>query len=220
MLSSRLPGESGHFPTQSRRGALGTLGAGALALIGSSMPASAFFPKKSGSPRVVVNGGGGATVIGDLSELPAEWVARQGSELKAYAAYLGSLKLQRLSVRQVIEAHAKQRGSVWNTLPPRSLWRQMVPTLRVIDRLSMELGQPVKEIVSAYRCPAYNARCAGARSGSWHQANVAVDVQFAVAASTVAQTARTLRSRGLFRGGVGRYSGFTHVDTRGQNVDW
>jgi uncharacterized protein YcbK (DUF882 family) len=125
-----------------------------------------------------------------------------------------------LTVHQVIEAHAKQRGTVWNTLPPRALWRQMVPTLRVIDRLCQEMEQPVTEIVSAYRCPAYNARCAGARSGSWHQANVAVDVKFAVAASTVAQTARTLRSRGLFRGGVGRYSGFTHVDTRGQNVDW
>ena len=219
MPSSRSTGETGHFPSQSRRGALGTLGVGALALIGSSMPASALFTKKPGNPRVVVNGGGSA-VIGDLSDLPAEWVARQGSNLKAYVAYLGSLRLQKLTVRQVIEAHAKQRGTVWNTLPPRSLWRQMVPTLRVIDRLSQELEQPVKEIVSAYRCPAYNARCAGARSGSWHQANVAVDVQFAVAASTVAQTARTLRSRGLFRGGVGRYSGFTHVDTRGQNVDW
>ncbi len=219
MLSSRITGETGHLSFQSRRGALGTLGAGALALIGSSLPASAFFSKKPGTPRVIVNGGGGA-VVGDLSDLPAEWVARQGSNLKAYAGYLGSLKLKHLTVHQVIEAHAKQRGTVWNTLPPRALWRQMVPTLRVIDRLCQEMEQPVAEIVSAYRCPAYNARCAGARSGSWHQANVAVDVKFAAAASTVAQTARTLRSRGLFRGGVGRYSGFTHVDTRGQNVDW
>lgn len=217
MLSSLITGESGHFPSQSRRGALGTLGFGVLALIGSSTPASAFFSRKSSTPRVVVNGGG---AVADLSGLPAEWVARQGSNLRDYTAYLGSLKLQRLSVRQVIEAHAKQRGTVWNNLPPRNLWRQMVPTLRVIDRLSQELGQPVEEIISAYRCPAYNARCAGARSGSWHQANVAVDVKFPANASTVAQTARTLRSRGLFRGGVGRYSGFTHVDTRGQNVDW
>ncbi|PAW70689.1 MAG: hypothetical protein B9S38_07365 [Verrucomicrobiia bacterium Tous-C4TDCM] len=219
MLSSRITGETGNLSCQSRRGALGTLGAGALALIGSSLPASAFLSKKPGTPRVIVNGGGGA-VVGDLSDLPAEWVARQGSNLKAYAGYLGSLKLQHLTVHQVIETHAKQRGTVWNTLPPRALWRQMVPTLRVIDRLCQEMEQPVAEIVSAYRCPAYNARCAGARSGSWHQANVAVDVKFAAAASTVAQTARTLRSRGLFRGGVGRYSGFTHVDTRGQNVDW
>jgi hypothetical protein len=38
------------------------------------------------------------------------------------------------------------------------LWRLMVPTLRVIDRLCQEMEQPVTEIVSAYRCPAYNAR--------------------------------------------------------------
>jgi hypothetical protein len=219
MLSTSISGESGPLSSQSRRGALGTLGFGALALIGSSTSASAFFSKKPGTPRVIVNGGGRTAAV-DLSGFPAEWVTRQGSNLKDYAAYLGSLKLQRLTVRQVIEAHAKQRGTVWNMLPPRSLWRQMVPTLKVIDRVCLEIEQPVAEIVSAYRSPAYNARCAGARSGSWHQANVAVDVKFAAAASTVAQTARTLRSRGLFRGGVGRYSAFTHVDTRGQNVDW
>lgn len=219
MLPLSNSASSGPLSSTSRRGALGTLGLGALALIGSSLPASAFFSRKPGTPRVLVNGGGRTAAV-DLSGLPAEWVGLQGSNLRDYAAYLNSLKLQRLTVRQVIEAHAKQRGSVWNGLPPRNLWRQMVPTLRVVDRVCLELEQPVKEIVSAYRSPAYNARCAGARSGSWHQANVAVDVKFPVAASTVAQTARTLRSRGLFRGGVGRYSGFTHVDTRGQNVDW
>jgi uncharacterized protein YcbK (DUF882 family) len=96
----------------------------------------------------------------------------------------------------------------------------MAPTLKVVDRVSVQLGQPVREIVSAYRSPAYNARCAGASRGSWHQANVAVDVKFPVPPSTVAQTVRTLRSAGYFRGGVGRYSSFTHIDTRGQNVDW
>ncbi len=219
MLCFQSSAESPSSQFQSRRGALGTLGAGALALIGSSLPASALFSRKPRTPRVLVNGGGGGGAV-DFSDLPADWVALQGSNLKAYAGYLASIKFQRLTVKQVLVAHAKQRGSVWNSLPPRTLWRQMVPTLMVIDRVSLELEQPVKEIISAYRSPAYNARCPGARSGSWHQANVAVDVKFPVHASTVAQTARTLRSRGMFRGGVGRYSGFTHVDTRGQNVDW
>ncbi len=156
----------------------------------------------------------------DLSALPAEWVARQGNEIKVYAAYLTAVRLQRLTPQQVIEAHAKKHGQIWNSLPPRNLWRQMVPTLRVIDRVAMELGQPVGEIVSAYRSPAYNATCSGARRGSWHQANVAIDVKFGATPSSVAGAARSLRSRGLFRGGVGRYGSFTHVDTRGQNVDW
>ncbi|MCW1921479.1 D-Ala-D-Ala carboxypeptidase family metallohydrolase [Luteolibacter arcticus] len=214
MLIDPSRGESAHIPLQSRRGALGTLGAGALALLGTTGSASAFFSKK---PKITIVT---AASTVDLSGLPAEWVARQGRELKAYSDFLASLRLQRLTPRQVIEAHAKQRGSVWNALPPRAYWRQMVPTLRVIDRVAIQLGQPVKEIVSAYRAPAYNSRCPGAKSGSYHQANVAIDVQFPVATSTVAQTARTLRSSGLFRGGVGRYSTFTHIDTRGQNVDW
>ena len=217
MSQPKASGETRIPALQSRRGALGTLGLGALALFGSNTSASAFFSRKSSTPRVIVNSASAAL---DLRELPAEWIARQGSNLKDYAAFLASLRLQRLTPKQVIEAHAKKHGATWNTLPPRAMWRQMAPTLRVVDRVAMELGQPVGEIVSAYRSPSYNATCPGAKSGSYHQVNVALDVKFASSPSTVAQTARSLRSRNLFRGGVGRYSGFTHIDTRGQNVDW
>ena len=205
-FSSQSP-ESLHL---SRRRVIGSLGAGAIAMIASSTPASALFGwgKKSGGRAV------------DLSGLPDEWVARQGSGLQAYADFLGGLRLERLTPLQVIEAHAKKHGTVWNSLPPRKMWKQMAPTLKVVDRVALELGQPVREIVSAYRSPAYNARCAGARRGSWHQANVAVDVRFPARASVVSSAARTLRSRGYFQGGVGRYASFTHIDTRGQNVDW
>ncbi|WP_193214175.1 YcbK family protein [Luteolibacter marinus] len=211
MLFSDFSGDPARSPRLTRRGAIGSLGAGAFALFASATPASALFGWKS-KPR------GGASL--NLDELPAEWVERQGRTLGAYADYLGGLQLKRLTPQQVIAAHAKRHGSVWNTLPPKSLWKQMAPTLKVVDRLAEELGQPVKEIVSAYRSPAYNARCAGASSGSWHKSNVAVDVKFPVHASSVAAKARTMRARGLFRGGVGRYSSFTHIDTRGQNVDW
>ena len=203
-----------------RRGALGTLGFGALAFFSSNSPVSAMVTGKSNQPKVIVPTSGRGAVSLDMSALPPEWVQRQGNELKVYAAYLTSIRLQRLTPQQVIAAHAKRHGRIWNSLPPRSLWRQMVPTLRVVDRVAVELGQPVGEIISAYRSPAYNATCPGARSGSWHQANVAVDVKFAASASTVSGAARSLRTRGLFRGGVGRYGSFTHIDTRGKNVDW
>lgn len=201
------PGEIG--PT--RRRALGVFGASGLAVLASSAPASAFsfnFWKKSEDAAV------------DLSGLPEAWVKREGSKLKDYANFLASLKLRHVSPEQVISAHAKRRGSVWNSLPSKSLWKNMAPTLKVVDRLAVELNQPVKEIISAYRSPAYNARCSGAKRGSWHKANVAVDVKFPVRASVVSSSVRSLRSRGLFKGGVGRYSGFTHIDTRGQSVDW
>ena len=213
MSQPTVPGETRN-PIQSRRGVLGTLGLGAFALLATNTQASAFFSRKT--PKVIVN----SSSSPELGELPAVWSARQGGNLKDYAAFLASLRLQRLTPKQVIEAHAKRHGSVWNSLPPRAMWRQMAPTLKVIDRVAQELGQPVGEIVSAYRSPAYNATCRGASRGSWHQANVAIDVKFGARPSTVAQAARSLRTRGVFKGGVGRYSGFTHIDTRGRNADW
>jgi len=177
----------------------------------SSTPASAFFfSKKRESEAIRL----------DLSGLPEEWVRLQGRNLADYANYIGGMKLRYVSTKKVIEAHAKRRGTVWNSLPPKSLWRNMVATLRVVDRLAAEINQPVEEIVSAYRAPAYNARCAGAKTGSWHQANVAVDVKFPVRAAVVTTSVRSLRDRGLFKGGVGSYWNFTHIDTRGQSVDW
>jgi len=41
-----------------------------------------------------------------------------------------------------------------------------------------------------------------------------------VRASLVTSTARNLRDRGLFKGGVGGYWNFTHIDTRGENMNW
>ena len=219
MSQPNVSGEVRNPALQSRRGALGTLGLGALALLGSNTSASAFFSRKSSTPKVIVNSSSSSAAL-DLRELPSDWVARQGTNLKDYSSFLSSLRLQRLTPKQVIEAHAKKHGSIWNTLPPRNMWRQMAPTLRVIDRVAMELGQPVGEIVSAYRSPSYNATCPGAKRNSYHQVNVAIDVKFASRPTTVSQAARALRSRGVFSGGVGRYSGFTHIDTRGKNVDW
>jgi hypothetical protein len=190
-----------------RRSVLGTLGLAGLALAASASPAKAFFIRST--PASV-----------DLADLPPEWVRSQGAMLPEYAKYLASLKLTRVTPRQVIDAHAKQHGGVWNSLPPKALWKYMGPTLKVVDRIGAELDLPAKEIVSVYRSPAYNARCRGAKSNSWHRSNVAADVRFPVRPSTVTSLARKLRGQGVFAGGVGGYGGFTHVDTRGTNVDW
>jgi Peptidase M15 len=197
-----------------RRHVLSTIGLGTLGILASSTKASAGILGFGNSvrPAVMQNF--------SYAGLPEEWVARQGALLPAYVRYLQRVNLRYMTVQQVIDAHAKSHGSVWNNLPPQRLWPLAVPTLRAVDRVAMSLNQPVQEIISVYRCPVYNARCPGAKSGSWHQANVAMDVRFSTRASLVANTARDLRSRGLFKGGVGHYSDFTHIDTRGQNIDW
>lgn len=199
------------------------LGCVGLGMIVSSTSASAF--TSGATPKVNIQTQSRTAPANqkqgiDLSHLPAEWANIQGSLLPDYVRYLWGLKLVSISPAQVIEAHAKKKGSVWNSLPPKQWWTRMGYTLRVADRVAREMNVRQVEVVSAYRSPNYNARCEGARVGSWHQANVAVDVKFQARASHVTAMARNLRDRGLFKGGVGGYSEFTHIDTRGENVNW
>lgn len=189
-----------------RRNFLSAAAIGTGALIASTSISSAFLFRSA--PPVKLTG------------LPASWVEAQGNSLDSYAQYLQSLDLKQVTIQQVISAHAKNKGSVWNSLPPRSMWRNLGATLVVADKIAITLNRPVKEVTSAYRSPAYNRRCAGAKSRSYHMSNVALDLQFAASPSSVASVARQLRSHGYFKGGIGRYRSFTHVDTRGTNVDW
>jgi hypothetical protein len=207
-----------------RRGVLGTLGLAGLGVLATSAVSNAAPTDKAG-PKVSVPvsaGGSAATAVryNSIPDLPEEWASRNGAAAAAYLRYLNGLKLQRICPSQVVEAHAKQKGSVWNSIPPKPWWNRMGYVLKVVDRIAREMNVNEVEVISAYRAPAYNAHCAGARSGSWHQANVAADVKFPVAASKVTKMARELRDLGLFKGGVGGYWNFTHIDARGQNINW
>jgi hypothetical protein len=207
-----------------RRSVISSLGLAGLGLLASSATSHAFLSQKKSSsgPKVLVptQAQGAPRERIDLTDLPADWTRAQGALLPDYTRYLWSLRLKTITPKQVITAHAKCKGSTWNSLPPKQWWTRMGFTLRVADRIAQEMNVDEIEIISAYRAPAYNARCAGARTGSWHQANVAVDVKFPMRASQVASTARNLRDRGLFKGGVGGYWNFTHIDTRGENQNW
>jgi len=195
------------LPNQSRRRFLSATVLAGSALFAASNSASAFSLFR-GSSKL------------DTSNLPRDWVRSQGGELHAYANYLSSLRLRHIGVEEVIAAHAKTKGNLWNTLPSRALWKNMGQTLWVADEVAHRLGGSIKEVTSAYRSPDYNARCDGARPNSFHKTNYALDLKYHASPSTVARIARSVREEGRYQGGVGRYSGFTHVDTRGYNVDW
>jgi hypothetical protein len=212
----------------SRRGVLGTMGLAGLGLLASASPAAAFGSKQNQKsiPKVSVATASQASGYANHAvpytvrpDLPEEWEARHGRIVWDYIRYLNSLGLRRINPSQVVASHAKKSGNVWNTLPPKSTWRRMGYTLKVVERIAMELNISQVEVISAYRSPAYNAR-SGGKSGSWHQANVATDVRFPVRARLVTTTARELRDLGLFKGGVGGYWNFTHIDCRGSNVNW
>lgn len=106
-----------------------------------------------------------------------------------------------------------------NTAPPETLWPNIVPTAKILDQLRARLGVAIK-INSAYRSPAYNQAIGGA-GASWHMQFLACDITASgVSPRKVADTLTQMRREGMFIGGIGRYPGFTHVDTRGVNVDW
>ncbi|MGY8640061.1 MAG: YcbK family protein [Verrucomicrobiales bacterium] len=120
---------------------------------------------------------------------------------------------------EVLRPHRNVRNGVANKLPPKTLWSHMAPTLRVDDKIRTRLGSQLNYINSAYRSPAYNAKCPGAASRSYHMQNCALDLMFGCGSETAFAMAKTLRSEGVFRGGIG-YSSFIHIDTRGHDSTW
>lgn len=137
-----------------------------------------------------------------------------------YATFLSSLNLRHINISLVLDSHAKQHHGVKNALPPSEMWNNLVGPLRVADAICERLQEEVLLIASAYRTAAYNALCPGSAKNSQHLQNGALDLIFRTDPAEVAHVARDLRAQGLYHGGVGQYQNFTHVDTRGENVDW
>jgi hypothetical protein len=103
-----------------------------------------------------------------------------------------------------------------NTDPPRGLWPSLLAVVKVADEARHRLGKPLR-ITSGFRSVAYNRAIKGA-VGSFHTKAAALDL--AGSPATLHKILTQMRSEGLFRGGIGRYKTFCHVDVRGKNVDW
>lgn len=115
--------------------------------------------------------------------------------------------------------HTERRG-VKNSQPPRDMWMAIVPTLRIVDELRSFFGRSIV-ILSSYRSEAYNAPIDGAAKNSYHKKFQALDI--AVSGKSPKQVFAVLsqwRSEGKFKGGLGLYSTFVHIDTRGYNATW
>lgn len=105
-----------------------------------------------------------------------------------------------------------------NSHPPKELWPKIIPTLKVLDQLRQKVGR--LKITSGYRNQAYN-RAIGGEKNSYHQHFIACDViPLDAGVVTLWKAASELRKQGGFKGGLGRYSSFVHVDTRGYNATW
>jgi uncharacterized protein YcbK (DUF882 family) len=116
---------------------------------------------------------------------------------------------------------ARERKGVKNSVPPRLLWKKIVPTLRIVEELRESFGKPCR-ILSSYRSPEYNKAVGGAQL-SQHKEFTALDIAFdGVPPERVYERLIEWRKAGKFVGGLGLYpsSGFVHIDTRGRNSTW
>jgi GH24 family phage-related lysozyme (muramidase) len=107
-----------------------------------------------------------------------------------------------------------------NTKPPREKWDKIVDTARALDRIRELIGSPITTS-SVYRSPKYNKAVGGVKR-SQHIEFTAVDFVAKGNSGPMewARVARQLRQSGMFKGGIGIYSTFVHIDTRGKNADW
>ena len=140
--------------------------------------------------------------------------------VKAYRKFLANNPVQYLSPNELLRPHFKTRGGACSGVPPEHLWRNMVVTVRVADEIRRRLGVPLHTVASAYRSPQYDAKCPGASKYSQHMHNRALDLVYACPPREAFDAADQLRKEGFFKGGIGLYSNFIHIDTRGRNATW
>lgn len=161
------------------------------------------------------------SILSQSNPLPREWVNLDEKNIKKYAKFIDKQKFRNISTMDIISTHARKKGSTWNSVPPEELWKNIVPTLKLVDFLIQESRISLKNIVSLYRSPEYNSKCPGAKPHSQHLLNKAIDIQMHCTPYKVVEMAKYLRDdRKIFKGGIGKYTSFTHIDTRGYNSTW
>ena len=136
-----------------------------------------------------------------------------------YEEFLEGLSLRHFHPREITNQGKRVRNGVENSLPPENKWEAIVPTLWVADMARHQLGFSLT-ITSAYRSPDYNKAVVGAVR-SQHLANTALDI--IPSKGRVKQLYDQLiamRNGGAFKGGVGIYPSFVHLDTRGKIATW
>jgi N-acetylmuramoyl-L-alanine amidase len=139
----------------------------------------------------------------------------------AFAAWFESQGFRHFGASEFESYFAAQRKGVKNSPPAKPLWKNIVPTLRIVDDLRESFGKPCR-ILSSYRSPDYNKTVGGAPL-SQHMEFRALDIAFeGVSPQRAYDRLIEWRKAGRFAGGLGLYpsSGFVHIDTRGNNATW
>jgi uncharacterized protein YcbK (DUF882 family) len=139
---------------------------------------------------------------------------------QSFTEWFNTLGIRHFSASEFTEYFQVHRRGVTNSEPPRELWPNIVPTLRIVDDLREHFGKPIT-LLSSYRSQAYNAAIGDAAPKSLHKQFKALDIS--VSGKTPKQVFKVLsqwRDAGRFKGGLGLYPSFVHIDTRGTNATW
>lgn len=146
-------------------------------------------------------------------------------EMVAFRAFFDSIDSPHFSADEFMvlgpshHSNGPCRGK--NSLPDKALWSNVKPLVIVMNAIRDTLGASVR-ITNCYRNEAYNS-CVGGVSGSLHKSFQAADWVCSTGTSAdwarAAQQVRASATTG-FKGGIGIYNGFVHVDVRGSNADW
>lgn len=144
----------------------------------------------------------------------------------AFAKHIGSYSLQFFKPYEFLvmgSRHADPNSPAFglNNKPPESLWENMRATAKIMDHFRLLIGSPVR-IVNAYRSPRYNRSIGGAKASQHLKFNA---LDFVVDGNSRptdwADLLGSMRDdQNLFKGGIGRYATFVHIDTRGSNANW
>ena len=145
--------------------------------------------------------------------------------LEEFAAFLEGVHMPNFRPHELLVMggrHNDPSSSCYrkNSLPPRSLWPNARRLVVVLQAIRDELGAPVT-LNSVYRNDAYNACLPDAVPNSLHKEFIAADFRCSSGNSADwLAAAKRVRRRGEFKGGIGVYNTFVHVDVRGYNADW
>jgi uncharacterized protein YcbK (DUF882 family) len=140
---------------------------------------------------------------------------------QTFSEWFGKQGFRHFGAGEFTSYFAATRRGVKNSTPPQRLWKNLVPTLRIVDDLRESFGKPCR-ILSSYRSPGYNKTVGGAPL-SQHKEFTALDIAFdGISPQRIYDRLIEWRKAGKFTGGLGIYplSNFVHIDTRGRNATW
>jgi len=83
--------------------------------------------------------------------------------MNSFIDWFAAQRFRNFGAAEFTNYFARERKGAKNSLPPRSMWKNIVPALRIVDELRDSFGKSCT-ILSSYRSIGYNKAVGGASS--------------------------------------------------------